>query len=122
MSELTALERRAIDSALTGNEAWKRQLRDQVKQLGVRERQNTGAGFFTYFTRPMNCSKADVPAEASSIPLEAYAKHPAISGGSFFLLWLKDGYIDFLEGAIGPEWSGTETDFDFVSSRDELAS
>src|SRR4051812_41902021 len=110
------LEKQAMDAILSGSEPWKTQLRMQLKYLRVRERHDTGAGFYTYFALSPGASRVQIPPHLYSVPPQAFAEHSDIPGGSFFLLWLKDGYIDFLEGAIGPSWTGTEEGFRFKAA------
>jgi hypothetical protein len=96
MNELNPLESEIIDKLLAGKAEWLSVLRQQVRAMQVRSRENTGAGFFTHFAVAADAPKlacqgsfqfGDVSAEINDL------KH-----GAGFLLWIKNGTIDFLEG------------------------
>jgi hypothetical protein len=93
-----------------------RALQMQIASATVRSRENTGAGFFTYFegtrepahkvqTDPKGCNVA--------------AKIPDLRYGLGFILWLTDGYMDNLEGyTFGESTVGINLDtirFELVS-------
>ena len=72
-------------------------LRAQVATAGVRKRENTGGGFFTYFdidrTTPGIGERK--PRGMRDGP---FAQVRGAAHGMGFILWLKDGYADCLEG------------------------
>lgn len=100
MSDLTELERKALRAALEGSEAWQRQLQEQIDNLEVVSRDDSGVGVFTNFSLRPGAPLADIPASRYRDPPELHATHPAIRGGATFLVWLKDGRIDCLEMAL----------------------
>lgn len=72
-------------------------LRAQVAKASVRNRKNTGSGFFTYFdidrtAPPIGGGK---PRGMRDGP---FATVQGAAHGMGFILWLKDGHADCLEG------------------------
>jgi hypothetical protein len=70
-------------------------LRAQISNVAVLRRQNTGAGFYTYFTIDRD---AATRIESNTRRCCVVAKVGGVGNALGFLLWLKDGYMDFLEG------------------------
>jgi hypothetical protein len=74
-------------------------LETQLAGASVRNRENTGAGFFTYFNT-MAAPKVQADVRGCNVT----AKIPNLKYGLGFILWLTDGYMDNLEGyTFGPE-------------------
>ena len=70
-------------------------LEKQIRGMKVLARENTGAGFFTRFELAESNSgpiKADVKSYCVT------AKINDVTDALAFILWLKDGYVDYLEG------------------------
>jgi len=72
-------------------------LRAQMAKARLRKRENTGSGFFTYFdidraAPPIGERK---PRDLRDGP---FGKVDGAAYGMGFILWLKDGYADCLEG------------------------
>ena len=118
-TELTNLERMALDAALSGTASWLPPVRGQVPKLKVLSRKYTGYGFFTDFACDGCEPVAEVPATGSSesVPV-AWAAHPDIEGGGFgaitFSVFLKDGIIICLEAASTSGWPETEEEITFT--------
>jgi hypothetical protein len=112
-TELTKLERKALDIALSGDEIWKADLRRQSTKLRVTARRYTGFGFFTDLACE-GCSPASnlPPAESPARVPVAWAAHPdvngGVAGGISFHVFLKDGVITLLEGASTSSWPQSE--------------
>jgi hypothetical protein len=111
--ELSELERKALEAALSGDEQWKAGLRRQYPHLRVLSRRYTGFGFFLDFACE-GCSPAtNLPPSDSpdSVPV-AWAAHPDVNngrvGGISFHVFLKDGVIASLEGASTTSWPEAE--------------
>jgi hypothetical protein len=113
MSEITELERRALIAALAGSALWQKQLREQIDDLEVVSRDDSGAGIFTNFRLKQSAPLVDIPTERYRDPPEVHATHPAIRGGAVFLVWLKEGRIDCLEMATGETPIPDENAFTF---------
>jgi hypothetical protein len=93
-------------------------LRAQISDVSVLSRKNTGAGFFTYFS----IEKDSVPQIRSDTrDCCVAAKINGVENALGFILWLKDGYIDFLEGYTMALEGGT-SDLDFAALDFELRS
>lgn len=112
-TKLTKLEKKAFEVALSGNEPWKEQLRQQVPKLKVTKREYTGVGFYTDFICE-NCKPAtDLPMSGSpeNVPV-AWASHPDVLNGAdgaiTLNVFLQDGIICVLEGASSANWPETE--------------
>lgn len=67
---------------------------DQLSRLTVSRRENTGAGFFTYFSLN-NTSDDELP---NLLDLHVEAEINGVKDGLGFILWIKDGHMDNLEG------------------------
>jgi|KBSMisStandDraft_5_1062788.scaffolds.fasta_scaffold376920_2 hypothetical protein len=70
-------------------------LAEQIDAISVRSRENTGAGFFTYFvfkSPPLHKVKTDMK------KCHVTATINDLSNALGFILWVKDGYVDCLEG------------------------
>lgn len=112
-SELTVLERAALDAALSGSSVWLSALRSQVPKLRVAARKYTGYGFFTDFSCNGCVPATGLPPQGSSerVPV-AWASHPEVENGGAgaisFNVFLKDGVIACLEAASTSQWPDTE--------------
>lgn len=112
-ANFTALERKALDVALSGSAAWLAALREQVPKLRVVSRKYTGFGFFTDFACE-DCTPATElppPGSPERVPV-AWAAHPDVDDGGegviSFHVFLKDGVIACLEGVSTSTWPETE--------------
>jgi len=73
-------------------------LEEQIDAISVRSRENNAAGFFTYFVfkaRPPHKVKTDTK------KCQVTATINQLSDALGFILWMKDGYADCLEGHTG---------------------
>lgn len=92
---LTPIERAVLRAICERHLTDRTALEAQLSTAVVLSRKNTGAGFYSYFT----VERASSPA----ISGERLRKGPAarvvgLEHGMGFILWLKDGYADCLEG------------------------
>lgn len=93
MLTLSDLERAVLSTFAEHDAPYSAELRHQVAGAQVSARANTGAGFFT------NLLTAGAQAEGAPSPLgPVSADVDGIEHGMGFLLWLKAGVIDCLEG------------------------
>jgi hypothetical protein len=101
-SDLTSLERAVLHEIykqmpIQDQESFKAQL----EGISVQNRKNTGGGFFTYFA-VKNKRVPKILADTKNYCVGA--KIRGLEHGFSFILWLKEGCVDFLEGyANGPE-------------------
>ncbi len=95
MINLSELERAVLEKLLQGTHPFLVRLNSQTEFCYVRRREMTGAGFYTYF-------------EIRRAPLQIYdidlrfgdvvAEIPGLKNGAGFLLYVKNGLLDMLEG------------------------
>lgn len=70
-------------------------LEEQMNGILVKRRKSTGAGFFTYFAVMSNAAhQIHVDTRGAYVT----AKINGLDNALGFILWLKDGYVDYLEG------------------------
>lgn len=72
-------------------------LRVQVAKALVRNRKNTGSGFFTYFDIDRTAPPIG-EGKARGMRDGPFAQVRGAAHGMGFILWLRDGYADCLEG------------------------
>ncbi len=95
MEGLNPLEQAVLDKLLTGNEPELISLRAQAHRARLRSRRETGAGFVSYF---------DVPPDVDRLGRSTFhfgdvnATMKGLSHGAGFVLFIKDGQLDRLEG------------------------
>ncbi len=83
-------------------------LQMQIENASVLSRKNTGAGFFTY----LSTQRGSTPRiKADTRECYVAAKINGIENALGFILWVKDGYIDFLEGYAMALESTSKMDF-----------
>jgi hypothetical protein len=100
MESLSDLERAVLLRLLEGDDPVLRALRDQVAVAGVREREFTGVGFFTYFLLGPEVHPVPLPNGVVHSPLvgEVDIQAENLRHGAGFVLFLKEGLLHFLEG------------------------
>jgi hypothetical protein len=96
MDALTDLEKAVLEKLLTGEAERDRVLQRQIPALRVTERKMTGVGFFTRFSLPDEAEK--LPEEASFHVSDVAAELDDLKHGAGFVLFIKKGRIDMLEG------------------------
>jgi len=67
----------------------------QISSATILKRENTGAGFYTYCAVDRT---SNAPVEGLNLRHGPMAKIDGLDHGMGFILWLKDGYLDCLEG------------------------
>jgi hypothetical protein len=95
-SGLTALEQ-AVLEVFSNIDSQGIALRSQIATARVRNRENTGHGFFTYVDVDHTVA-AMGDRKPRDMREEVYATVAGAEYGMGFILWLKDGYVDCLEG------------------------
>lgn len=95
--DLTDLERSVIDKLLAGEHPVLEALRGQLRSCRVRSRELTGCGFFTELQVDRGLRVAPTSAEKLRIG-DVNAKIGGLEHGAGFVLFVKDGYLDMLEG------------------------
>jgi hypothetical protein len=107
-SDLTPLERAVLQEISQMNVEDQAALNLQVSTITIINRENTGAGSYTHCA----VDRASTPAvEGDRLRHGPVARVTGLEHGMGFILWLKDGYIDHLEGFSYSE-STTQVDFE----------
>ena len=96
MGEFTELEKAVLQHLCLRFPAEKATLTAQFAAATVRSRENTGVGFYTGFD-VVRASLA--PLTGERMRHGGWAKIDGLENAMEFILWLKDGYVDCLEGA-----------------------
>jgi hypothetical protein len=108
MSKLTRLELAALVTALSGSkEEVVRELVLKIPLLRVFSRKQTGVGFYTEFN-DYEDSENKALMRSNIPPIEAIGFHPDFHGVANFIIWLRDGKINCLEGAATGYWPADE--------------
>jgi hypothetical protein len=94
-SNLTPFERAVLQAICERHLTDRMVLEAQLSTATVLSRENTGAGFYTYFTVERSSSPAIGGERLRSGPA---ARVVGLEHGMGFILWLKEGYADCLEG------------------------
>ena len=67
----------------------------QIEGISVERRQNTGAGFYTYFNlKPKSAPRIRSDTKSCYVT----AKISGLENALGFILWTKNGYLQYLEG------------------------
>jgi hypothetical protein len=104
VQELTALERSVLDALLAGPGRKLERLRQQAKTCKVREREFTGVGFYTDFI-PESSLRVDEIAQTDVRLDDVVVEIEGLQHGAGFLLLIKDGFLNMLEGfTYDEEW------------------
>ena len=105
IAHLTPLENAVIEAIVQGKPQSEQCLREQLRQSELRSRERNGYGFFTNLVVPEHvpdCPDLDRTLLASGLVDDQLCG---------FILWIKDGKIDFLEGYPlgGDSWPENES-------------
>jgi len=96
MQELTQFERDVMTMLLAGEHPLLATLREQFALSTVTNRESTGAGFYTTFHVPENARR--LPKKDSFYFGDVGADITPLKHGAGFVLHVRDGALDFLEG------------------------
>ncbi len=95
-SRFTALERAVFSEICRMHPADKHILEVQLSAARFRSRENTGAGFYTYFTVDHAAGALLGSERKRDGPYEVEVE--GVEHGMGFILWLEEGYANCLEG------------------------
>ena len=93
---LNNLESAVLEMLLRGDQPVLEALRVQLQKSTVASRQNTGAGFFADFLIPDDAPRA--PGKENFVLGDVSAEIDDLEHGAGFLLFIRNGKLDFLEG------------------------
>ena len=95
MIEFTKLEKAVLQDLCLQLPTERAILTAQVAAAKVRSRENTGVGFYTSFA----VERSNLPPLAGErMRVGGWARVNGLENPMGFILWLKDGYVDCLEG------------------------
>ena len=116
LSIFTPLERAVLDSICEMHPSDKSALNAQLSTAVLGRRENTGCGFFTYFAVDQLSTP---PIGGRRLRDGPSAQIEGVNYGFGFILWLKEGYADCLEGY---NWGdGDTTGLDLEAANFEIA-
>jgi hypothetical protein len=95
MSQLEPLERGVIEKLLEGDDETLAKLRRQFEKAVVVKREMSGVGFYTTLAVKEGVYRID---DRSFIFGDVIAEIPGLENGAGFLLYVRDGLLDCLEG------------------------
>jgi hypothetical protein len=118
--DFTPLERAVLSAIHEEHPEDRVAIEMQVSVANLRSRENTGAGFFTYF----DVSRHGIgPIAGPRLRESPNARIEGLSHGMGFILWIKEGYIDCLEGyahgdsTTNVDWQSVTFELDPVLER-----
>ncbi|GAB5486520.1 MAG: hypothetical protein Pars2KO_00900 [Parasphingorhabdus sp.] len=101
MDYLTKFERHALCAIFSETPEFASVLGQQLENASVVNRENTGGGFYTTVSIPIEIPSIKGPRLLSE---ETYAQVEGLEHGIGFVLFLENGYLHILEGyALAPE-------------------
>lgn len=109
--ELEAL-RRAISKV--GVQEWRDALLQQIDMLRVRGRTSKSTGYYVDFEVPHSLRIPSLSDDFNKHPPSAEADHPDGKNGIFFLVYVKEGAIAFMEAASTSDWPEDEDRITFL--------
>lgn len=112
----TALELEALRRAISKvrEEKWRSALLRQIDVLRVTKRSEKTVGYYVDFELPPSLRIHGLPDEFNKHPPDAEADHPDGKNGIFFLVYVKEGAIAFMEAASTAEWPEDESLITFL--------
>jgi hypothetical protein len=110
-NDLTPLEREVMTTLLAPDHPVMRVLRRQLDVCRVAEREFTGVGFFSTLLVPGGVAAAPVTGKTLALG-DATARIDGLEHGAGFVLFVRDGVLETLEGfSFGERWPDAITQF-----------
>lgn len=94
---LTPLEQAVLSKILDGDHPIFTALRKQLEKATITSREFSGVGFFTGFTYPATAQSLSLPIENLELG-DVGAEITGIQHGAGFVLFVRDGFLQTLEG------------------------
>jgi hypothetical protein len=94
---LSGFESLVMDRLLAGDSPALKTLRQQLAVASVSNREFSGIGFFTHFLVPETVERL---AGNGNLTLDVFADLEGVESGAGFILFIKDGALDMLEGYV----------------------
>ena len=111
-SGLTQLERAVLEFICSAYPSDRAALEAQLATAILQSRENTGCGFFTRFTVDRSSSP---PLTGERLRNGPELRIDGMKYGMGFILWLKQGYADCLEGYANGDDDTTALNFEAVA-------
>ena len=109
------LEQKVIEAILEGNEENKKILLEQYKKSKISEREFSEVGFFTSFS--VSSDSKQIESKSMTLGETVHANIPSLKNGAGFVLFIRNGKIDVLEGfTYGEKWPKKITDFEIITN------
>lgn len=108
--QLTRLERKALKLAI-GNVDGVAQRDALIRQLAetrVKNRTKKTTGYYVDFDVPSGLRMSNLTDDFNKNPPQAEAAHPDGSNALFFIVYVKDGALAFMEAASTADWPDDE--------------
>jgi hypothetical protein len=114
-SKLTNLEREALIRAISKvtNLKWRAAFLKQIDALCARARTGKAFGYYADFDCSLVLRINDLPDDFNKKPLIAEATHPNGEDAIDFVIYTKNGLIDFMEAASTGDWPLNEDQINF---------
>lgn len=89
---------------------WRDALMRQVETLHVKGRTKKAAGYYVDFEVPFSLRAISLPLdeEFNKSPPSIEGRHPDGENAIFFLVYVKDGFLSFMEAASTADWPSDE--------------
>ena len=111
MKGLNELEEAVMEMLLAGENPILEGLREQFANAKFEDRELTGVGFFCYFRVPDHAKR--LSAETNFVLNDVNAEIPGLKNGAGFLLFIRNGCIQALEGyTVEEDWPETIEGFE----------
>jgi hypothetical protein len=94
MQNLTKFEYAVLEKLLRGDHPILVELYGQLSTCNVRDREMSGIGFFTYLKVPSELKKTNINLRFGDV----IAEIPELKNGAGFVLYVKNGKLEMLEG------------------------
>lgn len=114
--QLTVLEREALARCIANasHTGWRSLLERQVANARITGRTEKTVGYYVNFNVSEALRIPDMNDETNKTPMEARAVYPDGENIVFFVLYVKDGLLLFLEASSTTDWPDREDDLRFV--------
>jgi hypothetical protein len=113
MPELSPLEKAMLSAMCKETSDDAHAISSQMSSLSILRRENTGAGFYSYF----DGMRSGPPIKQRTISPDVSAKIKGLKNPMVFVLFSREGKLDMLEGAAVDE---DTADVDFFSAEFKL--
>jgi hypothetical protein len=115
--QLTALEREALERSIKSvkSKAWRDALTLQVDALQVTRRTTKTAGYYVDFSVPSQLRIHNLPDDFNKQPPQVEAKHSDGVNAIFFIVYVKEGVISFMDAASTSDWPEHEEQIVFAT-------